>query len=128
MTRMPGLASLLLLAACAIPPPAAAPDPLAAPAVSEQGEITLADPAQAGVCVSQALPNSMVEMMQDGATVRPAAGAAAYALVLTRAEAGPDILAWRLLVAEAGSGTAATAERLRRALAGCLARLGRTTG
>ena len=114
----------LLGAACSIAMPPPAPDPIAAPAVREEGQLALADAAQAAFCVSQDVPISFVELIQDGATVRPASGEA-YALMLVQPEGG--VVAWRLLVAEGVSDPGATAVGLRRALADCLGRLGRST-
>ena len=118
------LLATLLLGACAIAPPPAEPDPIDAAAVREEGEIALADAAQAAFCVSQDVPDSQVVMLQDGASVRPAAGPA-YALTLAPAE--ESRLAWRLLVTAGASEPDATAARLRQALAVCLGRLGRST-
>lgn len=115
----------LLGAACSIAPPPPAPDPIAAPAVQEEGQLALADAAQAAFCVSQDIPASFVELIQDGATVRPATGPA-YALMLLQPEGG-GVVAWRLLVAAGAPDPGATAVGLRRALADCLGRLGRTT-
>jgi hypothetical protein len=132
---LPLPAALLLAAAgCAIAPPSPAPDPLPSAALREEGRVTLAaHPAEAAFCVSQAVEPSLVELVQDGAAVRPAAGRGAvsaagpdYALVLTHA--GPDAVAWRLLVAPGGAAAPeAVALRLRRAFAACLGRLGRST-
>lgn len=119
---------LLLASACAIAPPPPAPDPLGAAAIVEDGQVALAaEPAEAAFCVSQDLPPSRVELVQDGAAVRPAATAAVpdYALLLTR-PVPEQATAWRLLVA-AGPRAEGTALGLRRALADCLGRLGRTT-
>jgi hypothetical protein len=114
----------LLAGACAIAPPPPAPDPIAAPVLREEGQLALSDPAQTAFCVSQEMPASLVELIQDGATVRPAT-VPTYALVLTGPEQGR--VAWRLLVADRASDPEATALRLRRALADCLGRLGRST-
>lgn len=118
------LLTTLLLGACAIAPPPAEPDPVDTAALEEAGEIALADAAQAAFCISQDMPDSQVVMLQDGASVRPAAGPA-YALTLAPAE--DSRLAWRLLVQAGASTPDATAARLRQALAGCLGRLGRST-
>ncbi len=118
------LLPLALLAACAIAPPPEAPDAVAAPAVEEAGRIAQVDPARAAFCVSQDMPDSHVLLVQDGAAVRPAAGPD-YALTLVLAE--EQSLAWRLLVASGVADPAATAARLRQALAGCMGRIGRDT-
>ena len=123
-------AAALLAAGCAIvPPPPPSPDPLPSAVLRDEGRVALAAHAtEAAFCVSQAVEPSFVELVRDGAAVRPAGGARGYALVLTHA--GRDAVAWRLLVAPAAAGPAgaeAVALRLRRALADCLGRLGRST-
>jgi hypothetical protein len=121
---LPLLLSLATLGACAIAPPPPEADAIAAPALEEAGRIALADPAQAAFCVSQDMPESQVLLVQDGAAVRPAAGPD-YALTLVFA--AEESLAWRLLVAGGAADPGATATRLRRALAGCMGRLARST-
>jgi hypothetical protein len=118
------LAAALSAAACAIPAAPPAPEAIAAPALREEGQLALADPVRAAFCTSQALPLSLVLLVRDGASVRPAAGAD-YALTLL--QAGEDRVAWRLLVGPGLPDPGATALRLRQALAGCLGGPGRSS-
>jgi len=98
-----------LLAACAVAPPPATPDPIAG---GDRREGTVATgPSEAGFCVSQMVPPSLALLIPEGAAVRPLAGGANYALMLRQRDAGT---AWSRQV-ETGDG--ATAERLDRALA-----------
>ncbi|TCZ55425.1 hypothetical protein [Roseicella aquatilis] len=118
---------LLALAGCAVAPPPREPDPVAV-GYRKDGQVALPDAAQAASCVSQLLPNSIVEMRRDGAAVRPAPGTVQpggrpdYALVLERQDNGA--LAWHLLVGATGPEAAAVAQDLNRALGDCTARMG----
>jgi hypothetical protein len=117
----------LLASGCAIAPRPPSPDPIQG-GVRAEGKLEGAAPAQAAFCVSQDVPESLVQLIQDGAAVRPAPGVGRpdYALMLTQQEQ-PGTVAWKLLVAEPGEAAAARATQLRGALANCLGLLGRPT-
>lgn len=127
MRRAAPILLILAMAGCAVAPPPREPDPIPV-GYRQDGQVALPDAAQAASCVSQALPNSIVEMRRDGAAVRPAPGTVQpggrpdYALVLERQDNGA--LAWHLLVAETGPAAAAAAHELNRALFDCKARIG----
>jgi len=112
---------LALLAGCAIAPPPPSPDPLAGG--DRQGGLVAAGPSEAGFCVSQEVPPSLVLLIPEGVAVRPVDGTPDYALLPRQAEAGT---AWsrQVVAAEPAVAAAAMAERLDQALAGCAPLLG----
>ena len=106
------LLGLLLAAGCAIAPPPPTPDPIAGG--DRREGVVATGPSEAGYCVSQMGPPSVALLIPEGATVRPLAGGANYALMLRQSDAAGT--AWSRQVE---TGDAATAARLDRALADC---------